>query len=127
MLSCGRTSLDGHQWCVLRSSQDRTSYQAHRSETKGAEARNSFIPVQKEEGDDNSSCSHYHCRITANRVSASPVESASDTNKGSGEKDGSRNVQVQVHSSEWRIVQTPKHEKQTDEQISCAIDDNLSA
>src|SRR5215469_344876 len=109
MLSCGRT-FDRHQWCVLRSSQDRTNYQAHRGET-----RNGFIPVQKEEGDDSSGCSHQHCRVSTNRVSPSPVESASDTNKGSGEKNGTRNVQVQVHSSRWRVVQTPKHEKQTDE------------
>src|SRR5215467_14302435 len=110
MLSYRRPLRAGHQWRLVKSSESRANHQTHRGETKGCKTGDGFIRMQEEKGHDSSGCSHQHRRVSANRVCPSPVESASNTNKRPGEKNGAGNVQVQIHRSRRGVVQTPKHE-----------------
>src|ERR1700744_2243892 len=72
------------------------------------EACKALTSMQKEERNDSSGTAEQHRNISPQDGSAFRIESSNNANKSAGKKDGTGDVEVQIHRTGRRVIQTPE-------------------
>src|SRR5207253_4633177 len=125
LLHRGNTHLADGRWSVL--AQQRAQDQPQCRQTERAESGYIFAPMYKEEWNDRTRGAHQHGDVAPGRVRAFPVQPSNHTNKGTSQIDRGSDVQIEIHRTGRRIVQTPEHQEQANEQIREPIHEYLAS